>query len=395
MEYNLLSSQQMRHIKSTLLAALIVLPIAQSSTAHAYNASKTHRWLTLQAVELLVSVYPGQYDEVLEHVDQLVEGSFHEDDLYADGDQDPTTLRVMRHFYHAPDQMGLTFSISGVGGIWPNSYQWNGEKNEQNEWDYYDGMEQWQRGNIAEALFIAGHTAHLIQDLTVPAHTHLDDHGPPYGDNYEQHCSGRTISATEANLKTVAPGTPLPVFASLSDAFQKTANASYYRNSYPGHLSEDGEAYGVIKDMFPEIGVSWLTGEWTIPGVGKLNKGFEEESPGYYYFSINTVPSKYDVIDYDASQPEDRVFGPIASDTHMVERMADDLVPVAILHSAAVIKMFVDEARALPPIDNEVDMPPEEEYETASAGCNAIAGSSGLLSAFCLLLFVVALRRQD
>ncbi len=385
----------MGHLKSTLLAAVIVFPIAGSSTAHAYNASKTHRWLTLQAAELLVASYPGQYDEVLEHIDQLIEGSFHEDDLYADGDQDPTTLRVMRHFYHAPDQRGLTFSISGEGGVWPNSYQWNGEQNDQNEWDYHDGLDEWRRGNIAEALFIAGHTAHLIQDLTVPAHTHLDDHGPPYGDNYEQHCSTRTLSATEATLKTVAPGTALPVFASLSDAFQSTADASYYRNSYPGYLSEDGEAYGVIKDMFPEIAVSWFSGEWTIPGVGKLTKGFMEEIPGYFYFSINEVPSNFDVIDYDASKPEDRVYGPIASDIHMVERMADDLVPVAILHSAAVIKMFVDDARALPPIDDDIDLPPEMEDESAAAGCSAIAGSSGILSALCLLLFVVAIRRQD
>ena len=76
----------MRHLKSILLAALIVVPVAHISTAEAYNASRTHRWLTLQAVELLVASYPGEYDEVLEHIDQVVEGAFHEDDLYADGE---------------------------------------------------------------------------------------------------------------------------------------------------------------------------------------------------------------------------------------------------------------------------------------------------------------------
>ncbi len=384
----------MRLLKSTLLAALVLAPTIGSRSAEAYNASKTHRWLTRQAVELLVATYPGEYDEVAEHIDDLIEGSFHEDDLYADGDQDPTTLRVMRHFYHAPDQMGLTFSVAGEAGVYPNSYQWNGLENEQNEWDYHDGLKEYQRGNIAEALFIAGHTAHLIQDLTVPAHTHLDDHGPPYGDNYEQHCASRTLSATESTLKTVPPGTALPVFSSLAEAFQRTADASYYRNSYPGHLSEKGEAFGVIKQMFPEIGVGWLSGEWSIPGVGKLNKGFTEEAPGYYYFSINEVPSDYDVINYDANNPLDREFGPIASDVHMVHRMADDLVPIAILHSASVIKTFVDEARALPPIDDDTDEPLFEREE-AAAGCNAAAGTGGLMSALCFFLFFVAYRRQD
>lgn len=44
---------------------------------------------------------------------EVIEGAFHEDNMYADGDQDPTTLRVMRHFYHAPDQAGLTWSENG------------------------------------------------------------------------------------------------------------------------------------------------------------------------------------------------------------------------------------------------------------------------------------------
>jgi hypothetical protein len=381
----------MRLLRTTLLSALVAIPLLDASQVQAYDASKTHRWLTRQAVEYLVAAHPGEYDEILEYMEEIIEGAFHEDDMYADGDQDPTTLRVMRHFYHAPDQAGLTY---GENGEFPNSFEWNGIASEENKWDYHDGLLAYQKGLYAEAFFIAGHTVHLIEDLTVPAHSHLDEHGPPYGDNYEQHCRSRTTSSTESSLKVPVPGTPLPQFSSLADAFQRTADASYYRNFYPGYLSDEGEAFGVIKDMFPEISLGWLSGEWSIPGVGKLSKGFHEEAPGYFYFSINEVTSAFDVVDYDAANPHDRQFAPMASNAHMVERMADDLTPIAILHSASVIKMFVDEARGLPPVEEETDAPSLDDM-TEAAGCSLSSGNGGLLSALSLLLLIVAFRRQD
>jgi MYXO-CTERM domain-containing protein len=375
----------MSRLGSSLVALLAAIPLLSPAAAHAYDAENTHRWITRQAAEFLVATYPGEYDELLEYTDDVVEGSFHEDDLFLDGDDDPATLRVMRHFYNAPDGTGLVFGED----TFPSSFEWNGISNDQNEWDYYDGLLAYQKGDLAEAYFIAGHTVHMLSDLTVPAHSHLDDHGPPFGDTYENHCSARMLNEFEGSLRSPPIGTPIPEFASLEEAFQKTANASYYRNLYPGDLSGD-EPTGVIADMFPDMSKGFFSGVWEIDGVGKEGVDFYEEQPGYYYFSKNEVASQADIFGYDPLSPLDREYAAIASDVPMVERMADELVPVAILHSASALKMFIDEARSLPKITDPDTVPPGDD----GGGCNASSSSSAPWFALLMLLPFFLRRRQ-
>ncbi|MCP4446113.1 MAG: hypothetical protein GY811_12320 [Myxococcales bacterium] len=376
----------MSRFGSTLIAMLVAIPMLLGGEAHAYDAVNTHRWIARQAAEFLVATYPGEYDEVLEYTDDVVEGAFHEDDLFLDGDDDPQTLRVMRHFFHAPDAAGLVYEDEAF----PSSFEWHGVASEQNEWDFQDALLAYQKGELAEAYFIAGHTVHLISDLTVPAHSHLDDHGPPFGDSYENHCSARTATPTESSLRTPAPGTTIPEFFDLEDAFQKTADASYYRNLYPGDLSGD-EPLGVIADMFPEMSKGFLSGTWEIEGVGEEGEGFYEEQPGYYYFSNNEVSSNSDIFDYDPLSPFDREYRAIASDAPMVERMADELVPVAILHSASVLKLFIDEARSLPKITDPNETPPGDD----GGGCSASGSTAAPWFALLLMLPLLRLRRRN
>ncbi len=351
----------MSRLGSSLVALIAALPLLSPAVANAYDAENTHRWIARQAAEYLVATYPGEYDELLEYTDDVVEGAFHEDDIFLDGDDDPLTLRVMRHFYDAPSGTGLVYD----GETFPSSYEWNAIGSEQNEWDYNDGLVEYQKGNLAEAYFIAGHTVHLLSDLTVPAHSHLDDHGPPFGDTYENHCSARMRNEFESSLRTPEPGTPIPVFFDLQQAFQQTADSSYYRNLYPGNLSGDVPT-GVIAEMFPDMSKGFFSGVWEIEGVGTEGEDFYEDQPGYYYFSKNEVAPQADILVYDPLRPQNREYGAIASDVPMVERMADELVPVAILHSAAALQMFIDEARSLPKITDPDTLPPSD-----GGGCNS------------------------
>ncbi len=375
---------RMTRIGIVLIAALVALPLLSAGEAQAYDAEQTHRWIAREATALLVATYPGEYDELLEYTEEIADGSSHEDDLYLDGDDDPQTLRVMRHFYHAPDGKGLSFK----GVDFPSSFEWNAVANEQNEWDYHDGLRAFQFGDFGQAYFIAGHTMHLIADLTVPAHTHLDDHGPPTGDNYEDHCTARMVSQFEGTLRTPGPDAIIPAFLDLQDAFQKTANAAYYRNMYPGNLDGDTPT-GTISQMFPDMSTAWISGNWVIDGVGEEGEGFYEQQPGYFYFSRNEAAPLYDIVDFDASRPLDRTFGPINSETHMVERMADDLVPIAILHSASVLKMFVDEARSLERKYKESDLAPADD-----GGCSTTSSTSSTLAALFFAAFFLMFSRR-
>ncbi len=365
---------------TSLLAIALALPLLGVGEAQAYDSESTHRWITRQAVELLVTTYPGDYDELLEYGDEVIEGSHHEDDIFLDGDTDPATLRVMRHFYHAPDGAGLTFA----GTTFPSSYEWHGIENDQNQWDFFDGLHAYQAGDFKEAFFIAGHTVHLISDLTVPAHSHLDDHGPPTGDDYEDYCSERMVNPFETSLRGPEPGTPIPEFLDLHDAFQKTADASYYRNLYPGNL-DGNEATGVIAQMFPGMSKGFFSGVWEIDGIGKEGTDFYEEEPGYWYFSRNMASSAFDIVDYDALRPMERQYGPVEGDTMMVERMADVLVPLAIVHSAGVLKLFMDQAHSLPSLVEEPMAPSDP------GGCNSSSQAS--MSWFAALLVLALIRR--
>lgn len=369
-----------RALSLFVLASVLV---GQPRRARAYDPSHTHRWIARKAVEHLVALYPGQYDELLAYVDQVAAGAEHEDDLILDGDTDPTTARVMRHFYRATDGLGLSYG----GTDFPSSYVWGVVGSEQNEWDYGDALAAYQRGDKEAAYFIIGHIVHLVSDLTVPAHSHLDAHGPPTGDDYEGYCSSQMQSEFDGALPTPAPRTPLPVVADLEELWVATASASYWRNMYPGDLSSE-KAAGVLVEMFPDIEVDWLSGEWKIPGVGTLGSAFIEEQPGWFYFAKNGAVPAVDKIEFDAYDPMNPLFAANDGGEVMTARMAEHLIPVAIVHSAAALKIFADEAAALPPLDDSEE--PADMLEPSDAGgCRTASGATGgaaLLIAFAVLL---------
>jgi uncharacterized protein (TIGR03382 family) len=193
-------------------------------------------------------------------------------------------------------------------------------------------------------------------------------------------------SQYEGSLRTPGPDAIIPAFLDLRDAFQKTANASYYRNLYPGNLDGE-EPSGIVGQMFPDMSRAWVSGNWDIDGIGEEGEGFYEEQPGYYYFSRNEAAPLFDILNYDPSNPGDAEYGPIDSSVHMVERMADDLVPVAILHSASVLKMFVDEARSLPRRYKDSDLAPADEGGCSASSTSSSSTFAGLLFATLLLSF--------
>jgi len=370
-----------------ILIAVAGLLVTATRPAAAYDHKHTHRWLTRMAAEYLVAAYPGQYDELLEYVDRAAAGAEHEDDLFLDGDDDPQTLRVMRHFYRPADGRGLTMN----GQTFPSSFEWATGDRADNEWDWDDGIAAYAAGDKEQAYYVLGHMVHLIQDLTVPAHTHLDIHGPPSGDDYEGYCSRQMLDEYHSNLPLPPAGSPIPEFANPYEAWRKTSLASYWRSLYPGVLSGTDQASGAISEMFPAISWSWFSENWTIsePPVGALNEDFFEDEPGYYYFKNSEYPAAVDRAAFDPTDPLSFDFEANPGDASMTELMARDLVPIAVLHSAGVMKLYIDQARAAAPTSDPND--PADPDESAPGGCGIAAPSGGAPSApFALLALVVA-----
>lgn len=374
-----------RVIQATLAAVTLV---AAAAPARGYDNQRTHRYITRQAAERLVAAYPGQYDELLEYLDDVAAGAELEDDPLLDGDDDPTTLRVMRHFFRPTDGVGLTM----VGRQFPSSYEWAIVPSEGNVWGWDDGLAHWRRGEKADAYRALGQVVHLIQDATVPAHTHLDIHGPPDGDDYEDYCKTQITDEFTSVLPLPPAGAPIPLFASPYDAWMATASASYHRNLYPGDLSDTTAAQGVIALMFPALEFHWFFEEWRIgdPAVGSLGADFLEEQPGWFYFKNAEHPAAIDRVGLDGGDLAQNDTG-----APMVALFARDLIPLAVLASAGVMKLYLDQAQALPidpPAGDDEPAPPAEDLEDAP-GCAVTPGARGPF-ALLVLAFAVALSKR-
>ena len=99
------------------------------------------------------------------------------------------------------------------------------------------------------AYYRFGHVAHLIQDLTIPAHTHNDPHGsniPGLHDSYEQDWTAAHFRDyrydNAVNLQYVLRDRPIAVPATLLEVFQQTAEYTddYDSEDVNGEYAESG-----------------------------------------------------------------------------------------------------------------------------------------------------------
>ena len=274
-----------------------------------HDDDTVHPWLTRQANIFLQSKFPaGEYQEIADYIDFIADGSFHEDagsigesgDGNEDNDNDPVTERSMRHFYRPTDDLGL---IESPGYPWhqfsfhfdyPNSLLWGNGSVECNEYDWLDAIEHYLNDNKEDAYFALGHVIHLLEDLSVPAHTHLDIHAGAFGlggDDFENYCDDLTPDQYTSSLPVPEPDETIICFDSLSAFWENPgvsfpycgmANLSYYRNYYPCNLSTS--IIGRLKEMYPNLYWDWLWGQWDIddPDLGNWDEDF-----GTVYSSFN------------------------------------------------------------------------------------------------------------
>ena len=117
-----------------------------------------HEWMTQKALELL----PPGYDEVKQYAREIQAGVKAEDE----------GMRALNHFYNPYDPgnaMALGEPALKWGAVgYPD--------NPNNEWDWHDAQRYYREGNKAKAYKALGHVLHLLEDLSVPMHTHVIAH---------------------------------------------------------------------------------------------------------------------------------------------------------------------------------------------------------------------------
>jgi MYXO-CTERM domain-containing protein len=156
-------------------------------------------------------------------------------------------------------------------------------------------------------------------------------------------------------------------------------------------LSGSDQASGVLVQMFPAVHWSWFSETWVIsePPVGDLGDDFFEDEPGYYYFKNSEHPAAVDRAAFDATDPTAAEYAANPTGASMTELMARDLVPIAVLHGAGVMKLYLDEARAAAPVSTD----PPDEPPAETGGCS-VAGRGADGAALLLLALALVFRRK-
>ena len=202
-----------------VFVVLIIISAVIYGRVFSYDTEVAHPFLTEKAVELF-----NQNSEIQISQQQLGwmrQGAIEED----------TPIRWMNHFYNP---------ITG-NGLWGFSSAKDWSREDIKQLFYPKGNQTWQKaissyakGDKKEAFIALGHILHLIEDMSVPAHTRDDAH--PEGDPYE--------SWAKNNAEKNFEGVSVTNFDNLDNFFDLLAG---YSNKY--FLSKDSINVILLKDL--------------------------------------------------------------------------------------------------------------------------------------------------
>lgn len=205
--------------KIILISLILVSCILFKEKLFSYDTNIAHPYLTEKAIEVFNNNSEIQISN--EQKNWIVKGAIEED----------TPIRWMNHFYNP---------VYGQG-LWNFSSAKNWARKDVEQTIYTLGDQTWQKaisdyakGDKKSAFVALGHVLHLMEDMSVPAHTRLDAH--PEGDPYEQWAkqNAKTDFETEAIVK----------FSSLENYFDSLAG---YSNKY--FLSKDSFNLNVLNQL--------------------------------------------------------------------------------------------------------------------------------------------------
>ena len=148
-----------------------------------------HDKITREAIELLnTPALQPIYLELKQNEQAIVDGAYHEDcvdpdlnslvrqngsfsDLCENYEVD-VEARFLRHFFRPTDELGY----KEFGVQYSNSRDW-GFNASNNTYSWVRNKSHYSNNQLWNAYFGLGHSVHLVQDASIPEHTHLEFHG--------------------------------------------------------------------------------------------------------------------------------------------------------------------------------------------------------------------------
>lgn len=187
-----------------------------------YNDVVTHSALTEKAIEIFNNNLGGKISE--QQKSWIKIGSINED----------TYPRYFNHFYNPETSEGLENKEWGMNITGTSAKRWAFKQDSASgDFSVSQTLENYKIGNYQRAYEGVGHIMHLLQDMSVPAHTRNDPHGD--GDPYEKWVeeNGTTDKINISSIPNI----------SIEQSFDEMAKFS--NNNF---LSEGTKTFEIIDD---------------------------------------------------------------------------------------------------------------------------------------------------
>lgn len=273
-----------------------------SDRIFSYSPQETHNPLTEETARFYNLNY--EINLTSQEIEWLVKGGIEED----------TPNRWVNHFYDPYNNIGWQGNLT--------SKQWAQDSKTQS--GYSVGDNSWQKaihyylnGEKLKAYKSLGHILHLIQDLTVPAHTRNDTHALPNDpEPYERWAKALPKEKYNFSDSLLVEGTKPKELSSVSDYFDELAN---YTNRY-----------FFSKDTIPErsdqkVFSKYPLGPKIIKMDGQWGYGVDENGRGFKSAKL-TQEGKWEV-----------------DDPYILIDYWNRLAPKSIIYGAGVINLFHQE----------------------------------------------------
>lgn len=173
---------------SIALSLSVIVVMVPMETASGYDGD-IHEKITWYAGEQFAKYYPNT--EISTYLISIGYGAWEEDEVDLVFGY-PGDFKTIPHFWNAdggPVDHVTCYLCGGIDEDWPNawqkiSYMGVGGYDTISPYGLWDqALLYYRSGNKEQAYSLLGHIAHLIQDMSVPAHVHEDSHAT--GDEYE------------------------------------------------------------------------------------------------------------------------------------------------------------------------------------------------------------------
>ncbi|MCR4283758.1 MAG: lamin tail domain-containing protein [Parcubacteria group bacterium] len=254
--------------KKSILIFLLIFNIVVISSVFAYSPYYTHPDLTEEIAKFWNLKNDNQSLGISQkEIDWMRKGAIDED----------TPARWINHFYdpvHESGWSGKHFGdLSEEEGLWEGesmapmpaiaSIDWVTNQEYQSAYGRQYGNQTWQKainayvkGDEKTAFIALGHILHLVEDVSVPAHTRGDTHADIHGDTkdpyeiYAQNYTNFNSLDIAENLKN----DNLINFSSIQDAFDYLAN--YSNNNFFSKDTISNEEYNEpdLKNLIKKTG---------------------------------------------------------------------------------------------------------------------------------------------